>query len=212
MLWLSLTVPSSVAQVKLIFREVETEEQQGLRDKVLAVALNAYDCADSQGLIKKPLLTVIDYSLASNQKRAWIVDPREGHILKSMYVAHGSGSGNKYATHFSNRPNTHASSLGAYLTASPYYGSHGYSLKLKGLEDGLNDNAEKRHIVMHSAWYVNDDFLKTHDRLGRSWGCFSINPAFHRQVIDQIKGGSMVFAYAPSEDRDPHIEQCQFKA
>lgn len=170
---------------------------QGLSPKVLAMALDAVACARSRGIEgRDDLLTVIDYSLPSTQPRLWVLDLANGEVLYHELVAHGRGSGDNYATRFSNLDDSHQTSLGLFLTGGTYEGGNGYSLKLQGLDKGLNDRAEVRHIVMHGAWYVSAEHARSQGRLGRSWGCPALSEASARPVIDRIKGGSFVFSYS----------------
>ena len=146
------------------------------------------------------ILTLIDFSKPSNVERLAVVDMRRGRLLETSVVAHGQGSGSLYATKFSNVDGSHQSSLGFYLTAGTYAGSNGYSLKLIGLEKGFNDNALSRAIVMHGADYCSESVIGTPQRLGRSWGCPAVPREKSREIIDTIKGGSVLFIYA--KDRD----------
>lgn len=180
----------------------------GLRPKILELGLHAYRCALSRGELNNPLLTIVDFTLPSYKKRMWIIDPVHHKIIYHLLVAHGSGSGMVYARHFSNKIDSHESSLGLFVTLNSYYGEHGYSMRLKGIEPRINNNAYVRDIVMHSAWYVNEKFVHENDRLGRSWGCFAINQDLVKQVINTLKGGSLIFAYAKSELHDPYIIHC----
>ncbi|WP_058526213.1 MULTISPECIES: murein L,D-transpeptidase catalytic domain family protein [Legionella] len=168
-----------------------------LNKKVLKMALSAYKKASAKGAVKKPVLTVIDYSLPSYKQRMWIFDLRKERLLYNTYVAHGKNSGMDVPRHFSNRPSSKETSLGTYVTRDTYYGSKGLSLNLQGLERGFNDNAYSRRVVIHGAWYVEPDFIKRAGRAGRSWGCPSIAKTLARPVINTIKGGSVVFAYYP---------------
>lgn len=168
-----------------------------LNKKVLKMALSAYKRASAKGAVKKPVLTVIDYSLPSYKQRMWIFDLRKERLLYNTYVAHGKNSGMDVPRHFSNRPSSKETSLGTYVTRDTYYGSKGLSLNLQGLERGFNDNAYSRRVVIHGAWYVEPDFIKRAGRAGRSWGCPSIAKTLARPVINTIKGGSVVFAYYP---------------
>ena len=113
-------------------------------------------------------------------------------------MAHGAGSGDKYASHFSNVNDSRATSLGLFLTGDTYEGGNGYSLKLQGLDPGVNDLAESRHIVMHGAWYVSDEHARQFGMIGRSWGCPALPQADAQPVIDAIKGGTFVYSYAAS--------------
>ena len=103
----------------------------------------------------------------------------------------------RYATRFSNKANTHASSLGTYVTSSTYDGKHGYSERLIGLQPGVNSNAMSRDIVIHAAPYMTNQFITAHDRGGRSWGCFAVSPKYSKKLIHLVDGGSVLFAYAP---------------
>ncbi|HLD17373.1 MAG TPA: murein L,D-transpeptidase catalytic domain family protein [Coxiellaceae bacterium] len=186
----------------------DPEDINKINPAALAVAMDAYQCAEKKGYIKNHLLTIIDFTLPSNEKRMWIIDPETHRSLYHLFVAHGVNSGAIIPTHFSNKMGSLESSLGAYLTAATYDGHHGYSLVLMGLERGVNDNAERRHIIIHSAWYVNPGFIHEYDRLGRSWGCFALDPKQTKEVINTLQGGSLVFAYAAQEQHDPNVQQC----
>jgi hypothetical protein len=122
-----------------------------------------------------------------------------GKVLYHELVAHGSGSGDNYATRFSNDDNSHQTSLGLFVTSGTYEGGNGYSLKLRGLDEGFNDRAEERHIVMHGAWYVSPDHVRAQGRLGRSWGCPAVSQQVAQPLIDTIKGGTFVFSYASAD-------------
>lgn len=175
-----------------------------LNKKVLKLALAAYQKASVKGAVKKPVLTVIDYSLPSSKQRMWIFDVRKERLLYNTYVAHGQNSGMTTPNHFSNQPSSKATSLGTFVTRDTYMGSKGYSLNLRGLEKGFNDNAYNRRVVIHGAWYVEPDFIKKAGRAGRSWGCPSIAQTLAKPVINTIKGGSVVFAYYPDRNYLSH--------
>ena len=170
-----------------------------LNKKVLKLALTAYQKAAVKGAVKKPVLTVIDYSLPSSQQRMWIFDVRKEKLLYNTYVAHGQNSGMTTPSHFSNQVSSKQTSLGTYVTRDTYIGSKGYSLNLQGLEKGFNDNAYNRRVVIHGAWYVEPEFIKRAGRAGRSWGCPSIAKTLAKPVINTIKGGSVLFAYYPDQ-------------
>ncbi|MCX7117329.1 MAG: murein L,D-transpeptidase catalytic domain family protein [Legionellales bacterium] len=175
-----------------------------LSKKVLKLALTAYQKAKGKGTVKKPVLTVIDYSLPSSKQRMWIFDVTRERLLYNTYVAHGQNSGMTTPNHFSNQPSSKATSLGTFVTKDTYMGSKGISLNLQGLEKGFNDNAYSRRVVMHGAWYVEPDFIRKAGRAGRSWGCPSIAKTIAKPVINTIKGGSIVFAYYPDRDYLTH--------
>lgn len=164
---------------------------------VLALALEARNCAIRSGEVDQDAkLAVIDYSRPSTDKRLWVFDVAHDQLLFRELVAHGQGSGDNYATRFSNLDNSHQTSLGLFLTAETYIGNNGYSLKLDGVERGFNDNARARAIVMHGAWYVSPDMVASKGRIGRSHGCPALNQGIARRVIDTMKGKQLLFSYA----------------
>jgi hypothetical protein len=173
---------------------------RGLSRQALTMALDAVSCARSRGVAgRDDLLTLIDYSLPSTAPRLWVLDLARGKVLFHELVAHGAGSGDNYATRFSNLDNSRATSLGLFLTRDTYEGGNGYSLRLEGLDAGVNDRAFERKIVMHGAWYVSPDQIQRYGRLGRSWGCPALPAGVAHDVIDTVKGGSFLFAYAAGD-------------
>jgi L,D-transpeptidase catalytic domain len=167
------------------------------RQEVLDLAVRAYRCGHEAGVFDGSLLTVIDYSLPSSAKRLWVLDLDRKRVLFHELVAHGENSGDNYAVDFSNQPGSLKSSIGVFRTEDVYRGGNGYSLRLAGLEPGVNDLAMERRIVMHGAAYVSPRSVSMLGRLGRSWGCPALPTGVHRRVIDSIKGGTAVFAYYP---------------
>lgn len=173
----------------------------GLSPNVFEMAMGAASCAVRSGEVGQPdTLTVIDYSRPSTEKRLWVFDLRSRRLLYQELVAHGQGSGENMAVTFSNDTDSHRSSLGLFVTGDPYVGKNGYSLRLDGLEDGINDRARERGIVLHGAPYVSADFAQLHGRLGRSWGCPALREAVARNVIDRVKGGGLLFVYYPDPE------------
>jgi L,D-transpeptidase catalytic domain len=165
---------------------------------VFDLALGAASCAVRSGDVSDPAtLTVIDYSKPSTTRRLWVFDLRAHRLLYHELVAHGQGSGESVPTRFSNESDTHQSSLGLFETEDVYVGKNGYSLRLDGLDAGFNDHARERGIVIHGASYVSDEVARSNGRLGRSWGCPALRQGIAREVIDRVKGGSLVFAYFP---------------
>lgn len=144
---------------------------------------------------KKDIITIIDYTKPSNEKRFYVIDLEKEKILFDSYVAHGKNSGDLWTTSFSNKIGSKETSLGFFLTENTYIGRNGYSLRLEGLEKGINDNAFTRTIVVHGATYANKNFIDSTGRLGRSWGCPAIPKKISKKVIDTIKDGSVIFAY-----------------
>jgi len=166
--------------------------------QVLSLATRAADCARRQGLLDGfRHLAVIDYSRPSTQPRLWVFDVAQGKLLFQELVAHGRNTGERLAERFSNVEGSKMSSLGLFQTAETYYGSNGYSLRLRGLDPGFNDNALARAIVMHGAPYVSEAIADRIGRIGRSWGCPAVRPEVARTVIDTLKGGALLFAYYP---------------
>ena len=178
------------------------EEAHGLRPEVLIKALRAYDHASREGLVRRPVLTIIDYELPSYRKRLWVIDMKTGGVLFEEWVAHGmgaprgSGGTMEETLAFSNEKGSLKSSLGLFITGETYQGKHGYSLRLDGMEEGINDRARERLIVIHGAGYVSEGRAADH-LVGRSWGCPVLRPGISREVIDAIEGGSVVWAYYP---------------
>jgi len=152
------------------------------------------------GSVPNPgVLSIIDFSLPSTQKRLFIVDTYNGKLLFSSLVAHGRNSGGLMATRFSNRRNSLMSSLGFYLTGSAFVGQHGYSMRLEGIEKGWNDNVFSRAIIMHPAGYVSEDHIRQWGFLGRSEGCPAIPEQVDSSIIDAIRDGSCLFIYSPDK-------------
>lgn len=172
----------------------------GLRSNVLRMALNATDCAATRGLVKRRnVMAVIDYSLPSSQPRLFVFDLAARKLLFRELVAHGKNSGGDRTQFFSNTSGSLATSLGLFVTADTYFGGNGYSLRLRGLEEGINDMAWDRAIVMHGASYVSRKAVQALGRLGRSWGCPAVSKEVARKVIDTLRGGSPIFAYYPDK-------------
>ncbi|WP_425476506.1 murein L,D-transpeptidase catalytic domain family protein [Aerolutibacter daejeonensis] len=168
--------------------------------EVLALALEARTCAGRTGTgADATRLAVIDYSKPSTERRLWVFDLRNANLLYDEYVAHGRGSGENMATQFSNTDGSHQTSLGLFTTAETYMGGNGYSLRMDGHEPGWNDNARNRLIVMHGAPYVNPLQARVQGRLGRSFGCPAVRPEVAKPMIDTLKQGQLVFAYAKND-------------
>jgi hypothetical protein len=169
-----------------------------LRLPALHAALAAWESLHTRGEVTRPLLSVIDYSLPSTAKRLWVFDLDSRRLLFHELVAHGRNSGEDLARNFSNEDGSFKTSLGAFVTGATYDGRNGYSLRLRGMEPGLNDRAEARAIVIHGAPYVSEDVAQKQGRLGRSHGCPALRPAIARELIDEIKERSLLYAWHPS--------------
>lgn len=205
---LTSSLPSFAKNVANLDSEIETlsKKAPSLDKKVLKRALTAYQKASTNGSAKKPILTVIDYSLPSSKERMWIFDIKKEKLLYHTHVAHGKNSGGTVPNHFSNKLSSKETSLGTFVTKDTYYGSKGYSLNLHGLEKGFNDNAYNRRVVIHGAWYVEPTFIKKSGRAGRSWGCPSVAKSMAKPIINTLKGGSVVFAYYPDNNYLSHSQ------
>ena len=182
-----------------ITREVQIiRSQTNIDDKALRVSLIAYVNAHRRGIAEnKSLLTVIDYSKPATEKRLWVFDLRRNRTLFNTYVTHGKNSGTINSISFSNNPGSLKSSIGVFVTEAPYIGKNGYSLRLRGLERGVNDNAYRRAVVIHGAWYVNPDNIRRYGQIGRSWGCPAVSTDLARPIINAIKDDTVLVAYYP---------------
>lgn len=170
----------------------------GLSKTAFVYALNGWNALLKEGKIRKDnILSILDFSLPSGQKRMFVIDLELGRLLFNTYVSHGRNSGLEIPTRFSNRANSNQSSLGFFTTQGTYRGKHGTSLRLQGEESGINDNALNRGIVVHGANYVSDQVAERQGFVGRSQGCPAIPPQLTRPIIDHIKEGSCFFIYSP---------------
>lgn len=171
-----------------------------LDPQVLRYALDAAECAVRHGVEVPRRLAVIDFSLPSSEERMWIFDLADQSLLMRELVAHGRNSGNLLSTRFSNVEGSYQSSIGLFRGAESYSGKHGYSLRLDGLEPGFNDLARQRAIVIHGADYVDPSWVEAYGRIGRSLGCPAVRQEVTSQVVDNLKGGQLVFKYYPDKD------------
>ncbi|NEX13461.1 MAG: hypothetical protein C1941_01970 [Prosthecochloris sp.] len=178
--------------IKTLYRTPEL--RNNIDYAVLQKAMTGYYSLKKKGTLKNDrVLTIIDYDQPSVKKRLFVIDMGSNRLLASSLVAHGKNSGEIRAERFSNVPGSYKSSLGFFVTDRTYSGKHGYSLRLRGVERGINDNALMRNIVIHGADYAGTDFIRRHGRLGRSLGCPALPFSQHRKVIDLIKDGSCLF-------------------
>jgi hypothetical protein len=172
----------------------------GLSRQAFNYAIKGYTYLLSAGKITNSrVLSIIDFTLPSYTKRLFVIDLEKCAVLFNTYVAHGRNSGEAVASEFSNDMHSFKSSLGFYITSTTYKGKHGYSLRLEGEEEGINDNALSRGIVMHSAPYVSEGSIRTLGYLGRSEGCPAVPPRIYKPIIEKIKEGSCLFMYSPNE-------------
>ncbi|MFN3968013.1 murein L,D-transpeptidase catalytic domain family protein [Flavobacterium sp.] len=166
------------------------------------LALDGFNHLKEKGLIQKNILTIVDFSLSSTAKRLWVIDLDKNIVLFQTLVAHGRNTGEEFAKIFSNQAESYKSSVGFYATAEIYNGKHGMSLKLDGLQKGLNDKARERAVVMHGADYVSESFIKQNKRLGRSQGCPAVPVEMNQKIINVIKDKSCLFIYHPAAKQD----------
>lgn len=177
----------------------------GLTKAAFSYAYKGYEYLQQKGMLARAsVLTICDFSQSSRRKRLFVIDMDEQKVLINTYVAHGRRSGSEYARSFSNRPESHMSSLGFYKTESTYYGGHGLSLKIEGLERGFNDKADVRNIVIHGSEYVGASFIKNNPFTGRSYGCPAVPSNEVDEVINTIKEGSCLFIYHPTKNYLKH--------
>ena len=180
------------------------------RREVLDLAMHAYQCGAREGRFERPVLTIIDYSLPSSQPRLWVIDVPRQQVLHHELVAHGEGSGTTVAVAFSNEMGSHQSSLGLFRTDEVYTGRFGYSLRLSGLEPGINDKARARAIVVHGSPDVSHASAAEWGTIGVTWGCPAVPQEVAPQIIDSIAGGSAIFAYYPDSQwlQQSHYLHC----
>lgn len=197
-----VTVNNEVTVSKYIYtlyNQLDFSRSEKLSYDVFEKAYRGYMNLRDAGKLNtgKQILTVCNFSLPSTENRMWVIDLTAKKVLFNTYVAHGEGSGDDCSLTFSNRGNTHKSSLGYYVTGNTYSGEHGTSLHLSGMDEGYNDAAYERGIVVHGADYVCEQFVNAHQRLGRSWGCPAVPSALSLPIINAIKDGTCLFIYYP---------------
>jgi len=196
---------SSVNEARLeryiaeLYKQIDFGRFAPLSYQVFDKAYHGYLNLRNAGSLSKDkeIISICDFSLSSTESRLWIIDLIKKKVLYNTYVAHGQGSGDEMATSFSNKENTHKSSLGFYITGDTYDGEHGTSLRLVGMDEGFNDAAFDRGIVVHGAPYVCDKFVCKKGRLGRSWGCPAVPAELSLPIINTIKEGTCLFIYYP---------------
>ncbi|MBN1951288.1 MAG: murein L,D-transpeptidase catalytic domain family protein [Bacteroidales bacterium] len=186
--------PSHTPDASGLYAELDCPE---LNPLAFQMAYEGYRKLAGNSMFKRDtILTVIDFSKPSVENRFFVIDIKNRRIIEKTLVAHGKNSGLLYAENFSDRPHSNQSSLGFYVTDQTYTGKHGYSLRLKGLEPGINKNAWQRAIVVHGANYVSEDYIKQYGRLGRSFGCPALSYDISSEVINLIKDASCLFIYS----------------
>lgn len=172
---------------------------RGLSKEAFEYAKKGFEKLLEEGrLINDSIISIIDFSKPSTEKRLFILDIKNYRLLFNTLVSHGRNSGREYASSFSNQPSSFMSSPGFYITRETYEGKNGYSLKLDGVEKGINDNAYERGIVVHGAGYVSQALADAQGYIGRSQGCPAVPVEMSQPVINRIKNGSCLFIYHPS--------------
>lgn len=190
----SINLPTPIAAL------LEPQALQTIKPHVLSLVYKAYEKANLMGVSKKPLVTIVDYSIPSTEPRLWVVDLDKKTVIYHTLVAHGLGNGGNLPEKFSDKPGSKQASLGVFVTGKTYQGGHGLSLVLHGLEEGINGNAERRRIVVHGAHYVNPTISSELGRLGRSSGCLAVETHLAKKLIQTIQDGSLVFSYYPDKN------------
>ena len=193
---------NSVAKNVSIYNQLDSNSFVMPNFDCFNLALNGFHKLKEKGLIQKNILTLVDFSLSSNTKRLWVIDLEKNIILFQTLVAHGRNTGEEFANEFSNQAESFKSSIGFYATGEIYNGKHGLSLKLDGLEKGLNDKARERQVVVHGADYVSESFIRQNKRLGRSQGCPALPVEMNEKIINVIKDKSCLFIYHPSKNQE----------
>ena len=168
-------------------------EANKLSYDVFEKAYNGFVYLQDNNQVKKNVLTIIDYDLSSTERRLWVIDLDSIRVIINDWVAHGKNSGGNFANSFSNTPDSFKSSIGFFTTSETYYGKHGLSLYINGIEEGINDNARERYIVIHGADYVSKDFIDKYGRLGRSLGCPAVPHTSCKKIINTIKNKSCIY-------------------
>lgn len=180
-------------------------QKEGLSETAFEYAWRGYHNLVKKGSIRKrSILSIADFSQSSSEKRMYVIDIRHRRLLYRTYVAHGQNSGAEYAEDFSNEPESFKSSLGFYVTRTTYFGKNGLSLRLDGVDNGYNDQAMKRNIVLHGCAYVGDEYLENFGATGTSLGCPALPAAISSRIIHAVRDGSCFFIFHPTQDYLDH--------
>ncbi|SFO42891.1 L,D-transpeptidase catalytic domain [Algoriphagus ornithinivorans] len=198
---------SKISESEKIYQMIVDDAPLVPSKEIFELAMNGWEKLENN--LENPVLTIIDFSLPSTEKRLWVIDMEKSEILINTVVSHGRNSGQLMAESFSNKPESYKSSLGFFKTAETYFGKHGYSLRIDGLEKGINDQARNRAIVIHGADYAKEEFAKATGRLGRSLGCPALPPDISKEAIDIIKEGSLMFVFGKAPDYLENSELAQ---
>ena len=200
-----ITLQSYNANWSIPASEIETNavylsNKLNINSKAVQLALTGYAKLKEQGrLVNQRFLTIADFSKPSSEERFYIIDMELQEMVMQTFVAHGKNSGKLFARFFSNTSSSNKSSLGFYITGTTYSGKHGRSLRLTGVEQGINDKADQRAIVLHGAAYVSNNAIAEMGYLGRSLGCPAVPEKQVYDIIQTIQGESCLFIYAPDK-------------
>ncbi|WP_316737303.1 murein L,D-transpeptidase catalytic domain family protein [Pedobacter aquatilis] len=179
--------------IEKLYHQVHLDSA-GLNIEVFEKALTGFYNIKHSGLMhSKSVLTIADFDQESRKKRLYIIDLDKKELILNTWVAHGLNSGDDKPGYFSNTKNSNASSLGFYITGEIYFGKHGRSLKLDGIDYGFNNNARERAIVVHGADYVCQESINQLGRLGRSQGCPAVSSKLSDKVINTIADKTVLF-------------------
>jgi hypothetical protein len=193
-----------VKAVELIYDSLQLSAA-GLSEQAFYNAIRGYEYLKKKGKLQNQnVLSIIDFTRPSSEKRLFILDIENYKLLFNTYVAHGQNTGKEYANRFSNNPESHQSSLGFYITTGTYMGKNGFSLQLEGLEYGINHLAEERAIVMHGAPYVSEGLIRSQGYIGRSYGCPAVPEKLTKPIIEKIKNGSCLFIFSNDKNYLKH--------
>lgn len=183
----------------LVLKIEQLANKLSISKEAIQHAFNAYEKLKLSGqILNQQYLTIADFSKPSSEKRLFIIDINKMELVLQTLVAHGRNSGTLFAKNFSNTNESYQSSLGFYITGNIYRGKHGMSLQLSGIESGINDHAKQRAIVIHGADYVSNNLIKKQGYIGRSLGCPAVPQNEVKEIIQTIKGASLLYIYAPS--------------
>ncbi|TXK27123.1 murein L,D-transpeptidase catalytic domain family protein [Pontibacter qinzhouensis] len=182
-----------------LYEDMQLQED-GLRFEVFSKALTGYYNLKHEGkLSDRGIITIVDFTKSSREKRIWVLDIQKKELLYNTYVSHGRNSGEEFAESFSNESESYMSSIGFYVTEDTYYGKHGLSLKLNGMDENFNANARDRCIVMHGAEYATESFIAQQGRLGRSLGCPALPMEESEEIINTVVGNTTLYIHASDD-------------
>ncbi len=195
------TIPMDGVEAKIAY----LSDKMDINNQAIRLAIIGYEKLKMLGkLTNLKYLTIADFSKPSSMERLYVIDMELQKVVLKTLVAHGRNSGTLFAKQFSNKSASYQSSLGFYITGRPYSGKHGTSLALNGIEQGINDKANQRAIVIHGADYVSQDFIQRQGYIGRSQGCPAVPNSQVKGIIKAIEGASCLFVYAPNSNYLSH--------